>query len=348
MTHTILLTGASGMLGSRVALALCDRGHRVVGVDIAGAKVVHERYTHAVCDLTRPDDVAELFTAHPVDRVIHLAALAHVTGEKDLSWSRYFMLNVLASQHVFEQAARARIPVFFASTVDVYGLQRDAITEATPPAPVGGYAKSKYEAEQRLLKLMGDTPAFVARFAPVYTAEDMHDVQKRYYIKYPSVAFTVGGGTDYAFLNLDRVVEVVCAWADREVAPSGLVNFCDDAPFNSAAMVAAEKRAGRAKRTLRLPGWVGCMGLGVSRVCPPQLRLNVSKVLRPYRFDTAGMKRFFEGGDGAVHRREKPDLRGVRVLLLEGFARQNMALMPALKALGCHLTTYNKIGRAHV
>ena len=35
------------------------------------------------------------------------------------------------------------------------------------------------------------------------------------------------------------------------------------------------------------------------------------------------------------------DLRGVRVLLLEGFARQNMAMMPALKALGCHLTTCN-------
>ncbi len=35
------------------------------------------------------------------------------------------------------------------------------------------------------------------------------------------------------------------------------------------------------------------------------------------------------------------DLRGVRVLLVEGFARQTMAMMPALKALGCHLTTYN-------
>ena len=95
--HTILLTGASGMLGSRVALALCQRGHRVVGVDIAEAKVVHESYTHAVCDLTRPDDVAALFATHTADRVVHLAALAHVTGETDLSWNRYFMLNVLAS-----------------------------------------------------------------------------------------------------------------------------------------------------------------------------------------------------------------------------------------------------------
>jgi nucleoside-diphosphate-sugar epimerase len=113
MTHTILLTGASGMLGSRAALALCQRGHRVVGVDIAGAKVTHENYTHAACDLTRPGDVAALFAAYPVDRVVHLAALAHVTNETDLSWNRYFMLNVLVSQHVFEQAAKAKIPVFF-------------------------------------------------------------------------------------------------------------------------------------------------------------------------------------------------------------------------------------------
>ena len=329
------------MLGSRVALALCQRGHRVVGADIADAKVAHENYTHALCDLTRPDDVAALFAAHSVDRVIQLAALAHVTNETDLSWNRYFMLNVLVSQHVFEQAAKAGIPVFFASTVDVYGLQRDVVSEATPPAPIGGYAKSKYEAEQRLLSLMGDTPAFIARFAPVYTADDMRDVRKRYYLKYPSLAFTVGGGTDYAFLNLDRVVEVVCQWADREVAPAGLVNFCDDAPFNSAAMVRADKDSGSAKRTLRLPGWTGKLGLGASRVCPPMLRLNVNKVLNPYRFDTAAMKRFLDGGDGAPCYREKPDLRGVRVLLLEGFARQNMALMPALKALGCHLTTYN-------
>ena len=341
MKHTILLTGASGMLGSRVALALCERGHRVVGVDVAGAKAAHENYVHAQCDLTRPDDVAALFAAHPADRVIHLAALAHVTGETDLSWNRYFMLNVLASQHVFEQAAKARIPVFFASTVDVYGLQNETVSEATTPAPVGGYARSKYEAEQRLLALMGDTPAFIARFAPVYSADDMRDVRKRYYLKYPSLAFTVGGGMDYAFLNIDRVADVVCAWAGRETAPSGLVNFCDDAPFNAAAMVAEEKRAGRAKRALRLPGWMGRLGLGASRLCPPMLRLNVNKILNPYRFDTSAMKRFLEGGGGAPCFREKPDLRGVRVLLLEGFARQNMALMPALKALGCHLTTYN-------
>ena len=339
--RAILLTGASGMLGSRVALALCERGHRVIGVDIAEGKLSHANYAHARCDLTRPDDVAALFAEHPADRVAHLAALAHVTGEADLSWSRYFMLNVLASQHVFECAAKAKMPVFFASTVDVYGVPEGTVTEATPPAPVGGYARSKYQAEQRLLALMGDVPCFIARFAPVYASGDMRDVRTRCYLKYPSLAYTVGGGTDYAFLSAERVADVICRWADRDEAPRGLVNFTDDAPVNSAEMVAREREAGRAKRVLRAPGWMGRLGLLAAKACPDMLRLNVNKILNPYRFDTAAMRHFFDGGDGAPFRREPPDLRGVRVLLLEGFARQNMALMPALKKLGCHVTTLN-------
>ncbi len=330
------------MLGSRVARALCERGHRVIGADIAPAKFAHENYTHALCDLTRPDDVAALFDAHPVDRVIHLAALAHVTGEADLSWNRYFLLNVLASQHVFECAAKAKLPVFFASTVDVYGIPAGSIDESTPVRPLGGYARSKALAEQRLAELMGEhAPFFIARFAPVYSADDMRDVRKRYYLKYPKLAFLVGGGLDYAFLNIDRVADVVCRWADRDEAPRGVVNFCDDMPMSAAALVAAERAGGRAKRVLKLPRWLAKVGLGAARLCPDRLRLNVNKILNPYRINIAGMFWFMAGRDGAPYRRPSADLRGVRVLLLEGFARQNMALMPALKALGCHVTTLN-------
>ncbi len=329
------------MLGRRAALALCERGHRVIGVDVAGTALAHPNYTHAMCDLTDPAAVEALFDAHPLDRVIHLAALAHVTGEADLSWNRYFMLNVLASQHVFECAAKRGIPVFFASTVDVYGIPDGPITEATRPAPVGGYARSKREAERRLAALMGDTPYFIARFSPVYTDEDQHDIRKRYYLKYPSIAFVVGKGIDYAFLNIERVEAILCEWAGRENAPRGVVNFTDDTPFNSRRMVKDEKRWGRAKIALRVPGWMGKCALALSKACPPGLRMNVNKILNPYRFEGGAMARFFAGGGGEPFVPDPADLRGVRVLLLEGFARQNMALMPALKALGCHLTTYN-------
>ena len=329
------------MLGRRAALALCERGHRVIGVDVAKAAFAHPNYAHTTCDLTDPAAVEALFDAHPLDRVIHLAALAHVTGEADVSWNRYFMLNVLASQHVFECAAKRGIPVFFASTVDVYGIPDGPISEATRPVPVGGYARSKREAENRLAALMGETPFFIARFAPVYTEEDQRDIRKRYYLKYPNVAFVVGKGIDYAFLNIGRVEAILCEWAGRADAPRGVVNFTDEMPFNSRRMVKDEKRWGRAKIGLRVPGWMGKCALALSKLCPLGLRLNVNKILNPYRFEGGAAARFFAGGGGEPFVPDPADLRGVRVLLLEGFARQNMALMPALKALGCHLTTYN-------
>lgn len=342
MKHTILLTGATGMLGSRVAHALCDEGHRVIGVDRSVAALTHENYIHIQCDMTRPEAVAQAFDSAAIDRAIHLAALAHVTGESDLSWNRYFRINVLISQSVFECAATRKIPVFFASTVDVYGIPNGTICESTQPAPVGGYARSKYEAEKRLHAIMGDVPHFIARFAPVYTDDDRHDIQKRYYLRYPQLAFVVGKGIDYSFLAIDRVVHAICLWARCQAAPQGIVNIADDAPFNSAAMVAQEKREGRAATVLPVPGWVGRLGLIAAGFCPPMLRLNVNKILNPYRFDDTQRKAFFAGRDGGASIPVAPaDLRGIRVLLLEGFARQSMALMPALKKLGCHVTTYN-------
>lgn len=342
MKHTILLTGASGMLGSCAVRELCEQGHRVLGVDRAQPKFAHANYEHIFCDLTHPDDVEAVFAAHKIDRVIHLAALAHVTGEADLRWSRYFRLNVLISQNVFECAARRRIPVFFSSTVDVYGIPTGEITEATAPAPVGGYAKSKYLAEQRLAALMGDTPYMIARFAPVYTDDDRHDIQKRYYLKFPSLAFVVGKGIRYAFLDIRRAVHVISLWARCETAPRGVVNVSDDEPFDSAQQISEERREGRARRVLHLPGWVGKLGLFAARFCPPMLRLNVNKILNPYRFDMRQRDAFLYGRDGgAPLKLAPPDLRGTRVLLLEGFARQSMAVMPALKQLGCHVTTYN-------
>ena len=341
MTHAILLTGASGMLGSRAARALCARGHRVIGVDRAEARCAHRNYTHVQCDLTRPAEVSRLFDAHKVDRVIHLAALAHVTNETDLGWNRYFRLNVLVSHHIFENAGKRGIPVFFSSTVDVYGMNPLTISEDTPIDPVGGYARSKAMAERRLYQLMGKTPFMVARFAPVYTEDDHHDIQKRYYLKYPKLAFRVGRGTKYHFLAIARAVDVICAWADREEAPRGVAIFADETVLDSGELIRKEKTEGRAKHTLVLPEFVRGLGLRAAKLCPTMLRLNVTKVLRPQRFDLTVGRRFLRGGDPAPYRPQPEDLRGVRVLLLEGFARQSMALIHALKKLGCHVTTYN-------
>lgn len=42
-----------------------------------------------------------------------------------------------------------------------------------------------------------------------------------------------------------------------------------------------------------------------------------------------------------MNNKNMSDLSGIKVLLLEGFARQSMAIMESLHKLGCHVTTYN-------
>ena len=137
--------------------------------------------------------------------------------------------------------------MFFSSTVDVYGMNPMIITEDTPLNPSGGYARSKALAEKRLYELMGYTPFMVARFAPVYTEEDHHDIRKRYYLKDPGLAFQMGKGTRYHFLGIARAVEAICAWADREAAPRGVAIFADEAAFDSAELIRRERAEGRAK-----------------------------------------------------------------------------------------------------
>ena len=42
-----------------------------------------------------------------------------------------------------------------------------------------------------------------------------------------------------------------------------------------------------------------------------------------------------------MSKKKQTEFSNIRVLLLEGFARQNMPMMEALRKLGCHVTTYN-------
>ena len=67
---------------------------------------------------------------------------------------------------------------------------------------------------RRRAALMGNTPYLIARFAPVYTDDDRHDIQKRFYLKFPSLAFVVGKGVRYTFLDIRRAVHVIPHFPD--------------------------------------------------------------------------------------------------------------------------------------
>ena len=147
---SVLVTGASGMIGSRVVQGLLDRDCLVIGLDKKPASQQSANYRHLAVDLSDKVAVDGIFSEMRVDRVIHLAALAHTSGETDLSWEAYYLINVVNSIHVFDAVARRKIPILYSSTADVYGFVKGVATADTPLHPIGHYGKSKALAEMKL------------------------------------------------------------------------------------------------------------------------------------------------------------------------------------------------------
>ncbi len=145
-----LVTGAAGFIGSHLAEALQARGDQVVGLDCftdyydPALKRDNARGLEV-----RPVDLAEDpldFTGF--DGVFHLAGQPGVRSFGDV-FPLYLRRNVLASQRVFEAAARDGAKVVFASSSSVYGAaERYPTPEETTPHPLSPYGISKLACEQ--------------------------------------------------------------------------------------------------------------------------------------------------------------------------------------------------------
>lgn len=250
---TVLVTGASGMIGSATVRGLLVSGRRVVGVDRRESEETLENCVRCVVDLADKDALQKIIAEHNVDRIVHLAALAHASDGK-YSWEDYKRLNVDCARNVFEAAGDR--PVLFISTVDVYGFTKGTVDVQTELRPVSHYAKSKALAEAECRK----SPRYtIFRFSPVYTDSVKRDIQKRYYLKYPNIAYQIGKGTEYEILNVNRAVEAIVSWCGEDVKNETRI-IKDARRMNTADYIKMEKSEGRAKIVLRFPRWAVRLG----------------------------------------------------------------------------------------
>jgi dTDP-4-dehydrorhamnose reductase len=135
----VLVTGASGMLGSELVLS-APRGVTAVGTDLReGAGLAA-----GGCDLADRARVAELFARHgPFDGVIHAAAWTAVdlAEEREADAAR---ANVDATRELARAAAEAGAPLVVVSTDFVFdgaGKRPYRVDDATNPLSVYGRTK---------------------------------------------------------------------------------------------------------------------------------------------------------------------------------------------------------------
>src|SRR5262249_37420363 len=126
-----------------------EAGHEVVGLDsFTDYYDVRLKEENARgLDVRRLDLAEAELDFAGFDGVFHLAAQAGVRSFGDV-FPVYVRQNVLASQRVFEAAARDRAKVVFASSSSVYGeAERYPTPESTPNTPLSPYGITKMTCE---------------------------------------------------------------------------------------------------------------------------------------------------------------------------------------------------------
>jgi nucleoside-diphosphate-sugar epimerase len=163
-----VVTGAAGFIGSLLAEALGARGDDVVGMDnftdYYDPRLKEQNA--AELDVTRLDLAVDELDFAGFDGVFHLAGQPGVRSFGSV-FPLYVERNVLASQRVFEAAARDGVRVVFASSSSVYGeAERYPTPEDTPPSPVSPYGITKLMSEHlaRAYARSFDLDAVVLRY----------------------------------------------------------------------------------------------------------------------------------------------------------------------------------------
>jgi UDP-glucose 4-epimerase len=150
----ILVTGASGWLGTAIVRTLLARGDSVLATDLGiGAELAalareNPRLETAVADLAEWPQVTRLFDVARPDAVVHTAAIVGVAQAADIP-IKALRVNVEGAINLFEAMRASGVRrVVHISTEETYGdFESALIDEEHPQKPVSVYGVTKLAVE---------------------------------------------------------------------------------------------------------------------------------------------------------------------------------------------------------
>ena len=151
--------------------------------------------------------------------------------------------------------------IVFTSTVEVYGEPatdaRDArIDETARCNPNSDYARTKLLAEEVLNALAAKSSIChaILRLAPVYGPDFRLNLDKRLYLKPPTIGYYLGDGSYRLNLcSIRNVVSFIVHWLAMPEPTCGTFNLADDEAYRIREWLDIEQRHGRCKVKVRLP-----------------------------------------------------------------------------------------------
>lgn len=155
----ILVTGATGFVGSSLVPWLTARGRKVRVALRNPADLPAGVESAVIGDIADPRNLHDALK--DVDAIVHCAGVAHAT--ETIPDAVYVRINRDATLMLARAAAKAGVRRFlFLSSIRAQTgpVAANPLTEATPPQPTDAYGRTKLEAEAGLAAIAAEHPGF--------------------------------------------------------------------------------------------------------------------------------------------------------------------------------------------
>ena len=251
----VAVTGAQGMIGSALAKALREKGHKVA------------ECTHRNCDVLDTEQVRKALKGF--DAVVHCAAELNEDA-KDL-----YEVNVRGTENVLEACAQNGISQFiFLSTVGVFGLLPGMKDENTEQRPETEYERSKLEGEKRVLSYQEVFHITIIRPAIVLG----NNRYWRQIIRMVGAGFPlIGSGKNrWQTICLEDLASAIAFCIGREECYGEIFIAAEKEPMTLGEIVERiRKETGKNAPVKNIPLWLGNIIARINSV------LNLNPILKP-------------------------------------------------------------------
>lgn len=254
----ILITGASGFLGSRLLAHLArESAHHITAVARTG---LAHAFQNVDIRLIRNIDHATDWQSSlsGIDTVIHLAARVHMMRDTSADpLAEFRKVNTEGTLNLARQAAAAGVRRFiFLSSVKVNG-ETGLFRESDPENPQDAYAVSKFEAEQGLRAIAAGTGMEVTIIRPplVYGPGVKANFQALVRAVQRGVPLPLGAiDNRRSLVAIDNLIDLIVTCIDHPSAANETFLVSDGEDLSTPELVRRLARAmGRPARLIPVP-----------------------------------------------------------------------------------------------
>ena len=239
MKETVLLTGATGFIGQRIALALQSAGYQVCAVVRATSQtsaLQAQGIELLMLDMGNKESMRQAFTQHNGwDYVIHGAGLTKALRKVDFMRVNYE--NTRAFVEALTEADRMPRKFVFLSSLSVYGSLHE--TDGKPfntedtPQPNTAYGQSKRKAEAYLQSIRSEFPSVILRPTGVYGPGD-----RDYLMMFRTVkqGFDVRAGRKpqtLTFVHADDVAQATQCALEQSTTSGAVYDISDGSEYDA-------------------------------------------------------------------------------------------------------------------